>query len=140
MLSNGVRVAQVACDPGIVGPLSFTALLNNYALVLMAVHSLPAAGIDFVSLTQEVSFTQSNQRLCVDISILMDGVQELDESFSVELALRYAPFDIPLDTYTVTIVDTGEIAVCMYMYVAVLKYFPNAIIVFNTTHIPLHST
>ena len=123
MLSNGVRVAQVACDPGIVGPFPSQLLLNNCALVL-SVHSLPAAGIDFDSLTQEVSFTQSNQRLCVDISILMDGVQELDESFSVELALRYAPFDIPLDTYTVTIVDTGELAVCMYMYVAVLKYFP----------------
>ena len=73
---------------------------------------LSLGGIDFVNLTQEVSFSQTNQTHCVNISILMDADQELNESFSVELTLQYAPFNIALDMYTVTIVDSGESGMC----------------------------
>ena len=45
---------------------------------------------------------------CVDITILKDGVDEVDEYFLVNLVLKYAPFDIPLDTYNATIIDSGE--------------------------------
>ena len=45
---------------------------------------------------------------CVNITILKDGVDEVDEYFLVNLVLQYAPFDIPLDTYNVTIIDSGE--------------------------------
>jgi len=38
-----------------------------------------------------------------------DGVDEVDELFHLILTLQYAPFDIPLDEYTVTIVDSGEL-------------------------------
>jgi len=48
----------------------------------------------------------------VDISILRDADQEVDQSFSVELTLQYV-FDIALDTYTVTIVDSGELRSCV---------------------------
>ena len=51
----------------------------------------------------------------MDVSILKDGVDEVDELFHLILTLQYAPFDIPLDEYTVTIVDSGELAVCMYV-------------------------
>ena len=74
---------------------------------------LSAGGIDFVNLTQEVSFSQTNQTHCVDISILMDADQELNESFSVELTLQYA-INLALDMYTVTIVDSSEFEVCMW--------------------------
>lgn len=75
---------------------------------------LSAAGIDFVNISREVSFTQTNQTHCVDISILRDADQEVDQSFSVELTLQYV-FDIALDTYTVTIVDSGELCSCVYV-------------------------
>ena len=45
---------------------------------------------------------------CANITILKDGVDEVDEYFLVNLVLKYAPFDIPLDTYNVTIRDSGE--------------------------------
>ena len=45
---------------------------------------------------------------CVNITILKDGVDEVDEYFLVNLVLKYAPFDIPLDTYNATIIDSGE--------------------------------
>ena len=66
------------------------------------------AGIDFESFSQEFSFNQSNQMHCANITILKDGVDEVDEYFLVNLVLKYAPFDIPLDTYNVTIRDSGE--------------------------------
>lgn len=50
----------------------------------------------------------------MDISILRDADQEVDQSFSVELTLQYV-FDIALDTYTVTIVDSGELRSCVYV-------------------------
>jgi len=50
----------------------------------------------------------------VDVTIIRDFVDELDESFTLELILEYAPFDVPLDTYSVTIVDSGEIAICVF--------------------------
>ena len=45
---------------------------------------------------------------CVDITILKDGVDEVNEYFLVNLVLQYAPFDIPLDTYNATIIDSGK--------------------------------
>ena len=45
---------------------------------------------------------------CVDITILKDVVDEVDEYFLVNLGLQYAPFDIPLDTYNATIIDSGK--------------------------------
>ena len=46
----------------------------------------------------------------VDVTIIQDFVDEVDESFTLELTLEYVPFDVPLDTYSVTIVDSGEMA------------------------------
>ena len=67
------------------------------------------AGVDFENFSQEFSFNQSNQMHCVDITILKDVVDEVDEYFLVNLVLQYAPFDIPLDTYNVTIIDSVTI-------------------------------
>ena len=47
----------------------------------------------------------------MDITILKDASDEVEESFKVELRLKYAPFDIPLDVSTVTIGSTGKITV-----------------------------
>ena len=46
---------------------------------------------------------------------MKDGVDEVDELFHLILTLKYAPFDIPLNEYRITIVDSGELAVCMYV-------------------------
>ena len=70
-------------------------------------------GIDFIGVNKEISFTQSNQEHCVDITILKDASDEGEESFTVELTLKYAPFDIPLDRNTVSIGDTGRLGVVM---------------------------
>ena len=67
-------------------------------------------GIDFIGVNKTVSFTQSYQEHCVDITILKDASDEVEESFKVELTLKYPPFDIPLDISTVTIVNTGRLA------------------------------
>ena len=67
-------------------------------------------GIDFIGINKTVSFTASNQEHCVDITILKDASDEVEESFKVELTLKYAPFDIPLDITTVTIGSTGRLA------------------------------
>ena len=73
-------------------------------------NSLTTDGEDFVGINQEFSFTESYQTHCVDVSInKTDGVDEVDELFHLILTLQYAPFDIPLDEYTVTIVDSGEL-------------------------------
>jgi len=45
----------------------------------------------------------------VDVTILKDSDDEPDESLVLELTLKYAPFDIPLDTYTINIIDSGEL-------------------------------
>ena len=70
------------------------------------------ADVDFESFSEEFSFNQSNQIECVNITILKDGVDEVDEFFLVNLVLQYAPFDIPLDTYNVTIRDSSEPCTC----------------------------
>ena len=67
-------------------------------------------GIDFIGIKKTVSFTESNQEHCVDITILKDASDEVEESFKVELTLKYAPFDIPLDISTITIGSTGRLA------------------------------
>ena len=66
-------------------------------------------GTDFVGLNKALSFSQSGQTHCEDVDILKDAVSELDEDLTLELTLNYPPFDIPLDTYTVTIIDSGEL-------------------------------
>ena len=45
---------------------------------------------------------------CVNIALLKDGVDEADEYLLVNLVLKDAPFDIPLDRYNSTIIDSGE--------------------------------
>ena len=44
----------------------------------------------------------------MDVEILIDNADEMSETFTMELVFNYEPFDIPLDTAVVTIVDTGE--------------------------------
>ena len=86
-------------------------------LILYNVHpcilgSIPfTGGIDFIGINKTVSFTESNQEHCVDITILKDASDEVEESFKVELRLKYAPFDIPLDVSTITVGSTGGITV-----------------------------
>ena len=65
--------------------------------------------MDFIGVNKELSFTESNQEQCVDITILKDASDEVEEFFTVELTLKYAPFDIPLDRSTVNIGDTGRL-------------------------------
>lgn len=77
--------------------------------------SLSTADRDFVSVNEERSFTQSNQKHCVDIPVLKDASHERDESFYVELKLKYA-FDVPLDKYKVIITDSGEFNCGMFMH------------------------
>ena len=69
-----------------------------------------ADSIDFVSLDKEILFFQSNQTHCVDVTILKDSVDEVDETLLLALTLKY---DIPLDTHTVTIIDSGELCICV---------------------------
>ena len=69
-------------------------------------------GTDFVDLTQEISF-QSNEIGCINVTILKDGVDEVNEFFLVNLAIKYAPFDIPVAVYNVTIIDSGELTAYM---------------------------
>ena len=76
-------------------------------------HSHFTGGSDFASVNQTFSF-QSGQTQCVNVSILRDSVTEVDESFTLELTLEYEPFDIALDTYNITIVDSGEIYLFMH--------------------------
>lgn len=73
-------------------------------------YSLSTAGQDFVGFTQEFLFTRSNLQHCVTVSILADAVDEISESFFLEVTFQYA-FDVNLDTYKVTIVDSGEVCV-----------------------------
>ena len=75
---------------------------------------LSTAGTDFLGLTQEISF-QSNEIGCINVTILKDGVDEVNEFFLVNLAVKYAPFDIPVDVYNITIIDSGELAASMHV-------------------------
>ena len=74
------------------------------------------ADVDFENFNQELSFNQSNEMHCVNITILKDGVDEVDEYFLVNLVLQYAPFDIPLDTYNATIIDSGKPHTIIYRF------------------------
>ena len=51
----------------------------------------------------------------MDIPLLKDESDERDESFYVELKLKYA-FDVPLDKYKVIITDSGEFNCGMLMH------------------------
>ena len=77
--------------------------------IKLSVPFLFTDGIDFVGFNKELSFSRSSQTHCVDVTILKDGDDEPDESLVLELTLKYAPFDIPLDTYTINIIDSGEL-------------------------------
>ena len=57
-----------------------------------------------------MSFTQSGETQCVNVSILKDRVDEPNEFFLLDLTLNYAAFNIPLTTLSVTILDSGELA------------------------------
>ena len=89
-----------------------------YAWCLM-MRSIPAilcftGGSDIDNYTETILFSQSGQISCVDVVIFNDKADEMNETFTMELIFNYAPFDIPLDTLEVTIVDSGMLAVCMY--------------------------
>ena len=45
---------------------------------------------------------------CVNVSILEDSVDEVDEFFLLTVDLDYT-FSVLLDSYQITIVDTGEL-------------------------------
>ena len=82
---------------------------------------VPADGSDFVDPAQRISFSQSGQISCADVEILRDNTDELNETFTMELIFNYAPFDLPLDSLEVTIVDSGELtvdgaAISIYMW------------------------
>ena len=53
---------------------------------------------------------------CVNVSILEDGVDEVDESFLLTVELDYA-FSVRLDSYNITIVDSGERLIILYCYI-----------------------
>ena len=76
--------------------------------ITCAILFLFSDGSDFANLTRRISFSQSGQSSCVDVEILNDNADEMNETFTMELVFNYEPFDIPLDTAVVTIVDTGE--------------------------------
>lgn len=78
-------------------------------------------GIDFVILAQQVSFTQSGQTQCVNVSILKDRVDEPNEIFLLDLTLNYAAFNIPLTTLSVTILDSGELSEFTFAGASYLK-------------------
>ena len=96
---------------------------NNISAIFPTSYTLPLAnvflstgGIDFVNLSQTVSFSASNQMHCVNVSILEDGVDEVDESFLLTVELNYT-FSVRLDSYNITIVDSGELLIILYCYI-----------------------
>lgn len=64
-------------------------------------------GLDFVNFFQTFSILASNEMQCVNISVLKDNADEANEVFLVNVDFDYA-FSVLLDTYQITIVDTGE--------------------------------
>ena len=78
------------------------------ACITCAILFLFSDGSDFANLTSRISFSASGQSSCVNVEILNDNADEMNETFTMELVFNYEPFDIPLDTAVVTIVDTGE--------------------------------
>ena len=71
-------------------------------------------GIDFENFFQEFFNVESNATFCVNISILKDAIDENEEYFLLNVDLAYAPFDILVDTYNITITDSGELIACTY--------------------------
>ena len=61
---------------------------------------------------QRITFSQSGQISCADVEILRDNTDELNETFTMELIFNYELFDTPLETLSVTIVDSGKLTVC----------------------------
>jgi len=45
---------------------------------------------------------------------LKDAIDENEEYFLLNVDLAYAPFDILVDTYNITITDSGELIACTY--------------------------
>ena len=71
--------------------------------------SLLTGGIDFVNFFQEFLNIGSGETRCVVVLILRDTVDEVEEFFLLNIELGYAPFDILVDTYNITITDSGEL-------------------------------
>ena len=69
-------------------------------------------GTDFVNPMQRITFSQSGQISCADVEILRDNTDELNETFTMEIIFNYEAFDVPLETLSVTIVDSGKLTVC----------------------------
>ena len=103
-----------------------------------------ADGTDFVDPAQRISFSQSGQISCANVEILRDNTDELNETFTMELIFNYAPFDLPLDSLEVTIVDSGELTVngaaisvyiCIHNHVVMQK--PLTRYLFTSVHMKL---
>ena len=50
----------------------------------------------------------------MSISILEDVIDENEEYFLLNVDVVYTPFDILVDTYDITITDSGELIACTY--------------------------
>ena len=85
--------------------------------------SLLTGGIDFVNFFQEFFNIGSGETRCVVIFILRDTVDEVEEFFLLNIELGYAPFDILVDTYNITITDSGELIACPSILLCIIKLF-----------------
>ena len=47
---------------------------------------------------------------------MKDAIDENEEYFLLNVDLAYAPFDILVDTYNITITDSGELIACRAMH------------------------
>ena len=52
---------------------------------------------------------------CVNVSVLEDGVDETNEFFLLTIDLDYA-FSIQVDSYNITIVDSGELSTSLLSF------------------------
>ena len=65
----------------------------------------------------------SGETQCVVILILRDTVDEVEEFFLLNIELGYAPFDILVDTYNITITNSGELIACPSILLCIIKLF-----------------
>ena len=71
--------------------------------------------IDYLSVTETLTFSSGSQRICVSVSIVDDGIVEYEEAFSVSIGLSTADDSVTIsnDTAEVTILnDDSEIYSC----------------------------
>lgn len=79
--------------------------LQNYTLTFNV--SIPAvSSMDYVSLNTMLTLSGSVSRACVNISIVMDGNSESDESFSIIISSMDSAIDLRPSMADVTIQDS----------------------------------